>query len=200
MRQLLFALLLLVPAGAQAEIYSWVDEEGVIHFTNLPDDPRAPAPKTENTFEFKDDLGKMRLVHRVDVTRYDPLITEAARYYALPPALVKAVVAVESAFEVSAVSHAGAQGLMQLIPRTAAEMLVRDPFDARDNVYGGTRYLRILANRFAGDLRRTVAAYNCGPTAVERAGDVPAIPETRTYVQRVLTLYRHYLENWRPEP
>ena len=112
---------------------------------------------------------------------------------------MKAVVAVESSFEPGAVSPRGAQGLMQLIPPTAAEMFVQDPFDARDNVYGGARYLRILANRFAGDLRRTIAAYNAGPINVEKAKDVPPIDETRLYVQRVLAVYKHYVSNWRPE-
>jgi soluble lytic murein transglycosylase-like protein len=117
----------------------------------------------------------------------------------LPPALVKAVIAAESAFDPRAVSKAGALGLMQLMPQTAREMRVGDVFDPRTNIFGGTRYLRLMANRFAGDVRRTAAAYNAGPEAVERSRDIPNIPETRTYVQRVLKLYRHYLQNWRPE-
>ena len=127
---------------------------------------------------------------------YDLIIIEAARYYSLPPALVKAVVAVESSFEPAAVSHAGAQGLMQLIPRTARAMHVRDVFDPRGNVFGGARYLRILANQFNGDIRRTLSAYNAGPRAVERAGGVPHIDETRKYLRRVLALYHHYLKTW----
>lgn len=195
MRRALVAFVVCVGAAlpARAELYSFTDDEGVIHFTNIPNDPRFRTVGGDNTFEWKDDLGVLRRVHKVDVTRYDAVIREAARYYSLPPALVKAVIAVESSFEPTAVSHAGAQGLMQLIPSTAAEMLVRDVFDARQNIYGGTRYLRVLANQFGGDVRLTIAAYNAGPKAVERKRDVPAIEETRRYVQRVLTLYRHYL-------
>jgi soluble lytic murein transglycosylase-like protein len=195
-------VVVLVPALARADLYTFVDAEGVIHFTNIPDDPRYalyPLERKVNTWTLQDGLGTLRTVHRVDVRTYDQLIVEAARYYALPAALVKAVMAVESSFEPAAVSSAGAQGLMQLIPPTAREMFVRDAFDPRDNVYGGVRYLRILTNHFSGDLRRTIAAYNAGPNAVRRAGDVPDFAETRTYVQRVLALYRHYLEHWQPE-
>ncbi len=201
--RVLALLLVLSWAGiAHAELYSYTDDDGVIHFTNLPDDPRyepQQVDKRQNSFEWRDDLGTLRQVHKVDVKKYDDLIVEAARYYSLPAAIVKAVVAVESSFEAGAVSPKGAQGLMQLMAETAKKMFVKDVFDARDNIYGGSRYLRVLANRFDGDLRRTVAAYNCGPQAVERFGDVPPFEETRMYVKRVLALYRHYLANWRPE-
>lgn len=186
----------LVASPARAELYSYTDKEGVIHFSNLPNDPRYrrfPLKGTKNTFPWKDDLGTLRTIHRIDVDEYDALIIEAARYYTLPPALVKAVVAVESSFEPSAVSHAGAQGLMQLIPSTARAMQVRDPFVPRDNIFGGARYLRILANQFKGDVRLTVAAYNAGPTAVVKADGIPNKPETKKYVPRVIRLYRHYL-------
>lgn len=197
-----FALLLfvLLPSRpARAELYSFVDDEGVVHFTNIPDDPRYrlhPLDGMANTFSWQDEEGRAQRLHRVDIAQFDELVVEAARYYTLPAALVKAVIAAESAFEPAAVSSAGAQGLMQLIPSTAREVFVRDPFDPRDNIFGGTRYLRILANRFAGDLRLTIAAYNAGPEAVERARGVPRIAETQAYVRRVLVLYRHFLETW----
>ena len=190
-----------VAAPAGATMYAYTDKDGVLHLTNIPDDPRYrpyPLEGKQNTFRWQDDLGKLRRVHRVDVDAYDDLIVEAARYYTLPPALVKAVVAVESSFEPAAVSHAGAQGLMQQIPSTARAMQVRDPFDPRDNVYGGVRYLRVLANEFGGSVRLTVAAYNAGPKRVRRARGVPNIAETETYVRRVLTLYEHYLSTWDP--
>ena len=183
---------------ARAELYSYVDKEGNLHFTNASDDPRArphPLQNKENTFEWQDALGAMRQVHKVDVTRYDAIILEAARYYTLPPALIKAVIAVESSFEHAAVSHAGAKGLMQLIGRTARAMHVRDVFDPRDNIFGGARYLRTMANRFDGDIPRTIAAYNAGPEAVERHQGLPPYKETQQYVRRVLKLYRYYLES-----
>jgi soluble lytic murein transglycosylase-like protein len=196
-----FLLVLGLAAPARATVYAYTDKDGTIHLTNIPDDPRYrpyPVEGKNNTFRWQDDIGKLRKVHRVDVDAYDLLIVEAAQYYTLPPALVKAVVAVESSFEPAAVSHAGAQGLMQLIPRTARQMQVRDPFDPRDNIYGGARYLRVLANEFPGSVPLTVAAYNAGPERVTRAGGVPRIPETQTYVRRVLTLYKHYLKTWDP--
>lgn len=205
-RSLLIAALvsLALPRTARAELYTFVDAEGVIHFTNIPPgDPRykklVPSNGTSNTYEWFDEAGEVRRLHRVDVPRYDTLIFEAARYYSLPPALVKAVIAAESGFEHTAVSHAGARGLMQLIPSTAAEMHVRDSFDPRDNIFGGTRYLRLLANQFSGDLRLTLAAYNAGPRVVTKVGDVPRIPETQLYVRRVMALYQHYLSNWSQE-
>jgi soluble lytic murein transglycosylase-like protein len=190
-----------VAVPARAEVYSYVDDEGVTHFTNVPRDPRAkpiPLANTENTFALPDDASAKRRLHRVDVTRYDAFIIEAARYYSLPPALVKAVIAAESAFEPEAVSSAGALGLMQLMPNTARALRVADCFDPRANIYGGSRYLRILANRLQGDIRLTAAAYNAGPEAVERARGVPSIEETENYVARVLMYYRHYVEHWQP--
>lgn len=199
---LLLAALFGVPRGAAAELYSWVDKEGVIHFTNIAPGQKALAPASTdkgNTFDWADGLGAMRKLHRVDVATYDTVIVEAARYYSLPPALVKAVVATESAFEPKAVSSAGAQGLMQLMPQTASRLHVSDSFEPRANIFGGARYLRLMANRFAGDVRLTAAAYNAGPRAVERAGGVPSFEETQTYVRRVLKLYHHYLEHWSNE-
>lgn len=195
---LLAALAFAWSAKASAELYSYVDSEGVVHFTNIPKGELAirPVPNRENTYAWKDEHGTARFIHQVDVDRFDALIGEAADYYSLPPAVVKAVAAAESAFEVGAVSPSGAMGLMQLLPSTAHKMYVRDPLDPKQNLFGGARYLRILANRFQGDLRLTLAAYNAGHKAVERHHDVPPFKETRAYVRRVLSLYRHYLEHW----
>jgi soluble lytic murein transglycosylase-like protein len=122
-------------------------------------------------------------------SRYDAYIREAAGLYRLPEAFIRAVMRVESDFNHDVVSSAGAMGLMQLMPRTAAAMGVRDAFDPRQNIFGGARYLRILANKFNGDLVLTVAAYNAGDGAVVRHRGVPPYQETRRYVQRVLTYY-----------
>lgn len=121
--------------------------------------------------------------------RFDSHINEAAALYQLPVHFVRAVIKVESNFNPTVVSHVGAMGLMQLMPRTAQSMGVRDPFDPRQNILGGTRYLRILANLFGGDLVLTVAAYNAGQGAVMRYRGVPPYDETRRYVRRVLTHY-----------
>ena len=102
------------------------------------------------------------------------------------------MIRVESNFDPRAISHANAQGLMQLIPATAERMLVSDPFDARQNVLGGTRYLRVLANLFNGNLQLTLAAYNAGENAVIRYKGIPPYEETQNYVTKVLQFYNLY--------
>ena len=110
----------------------------------------------------------------------------AARRHGLDPDLVQAVVAVESGFRADAVSPKGAQGLMQLMPRTARALGVKDAFDPADNLDGGTRHLRRLVTRYGGDVKRALAAYNAGEGAVARHGGVPPYPETLAYVRKVL--------------
>jgi soluble lytic murein transglycosylase-like protein len=123
---------------------------------------------------------------------YDAYIREAASLYQIPEALVRAVIRVESNFDPRAISRANAQGLMQLIPATAERMLVTDPFDARQNVLGGTRYLRVLANLFNGNLQLTLAAYNAGEGAVIKYNGIPPYEETQAYVSKVLEYYDLY--------
>ena len=121
-----------------------------------------------------------------DSPSVDALIQSAAAMYDLDEKLVRAVVRAESGFNPRAVSRVGAQGLMQLMPATAAAMEVRDPFDPADNLAGGVRYLKWMMLRFEGRLELALAAYNAGPAAVERHGGIPPFAETRAYVERVL--------------
>jgi soluble lytic murein transglycosylase-like protein len=154
-----------------------------VHFTNVrKDDPRYQRITTHSSRK------RLRAPQRSD---YDPLIDEAARTHSVPPALVKAVIAAESAFNPGAVSRAGAQGLMQLMPATADQLGVVDAFSAPQNVHAGTSYLRELIDRY-GDLPQALAAYNAGPTAVDKYGGIPPYRETQAYVERVLTYYRSY--------
>lgn len=190
-----FCLAMLAPGILRAEMYTYTAKDGSVVFTNInPNKKPKSLSQKENSFDWTDTLGVLRRVHRVNVTTYDKVIAEAAKYYSLPPQLVKAVVAVESSFEPTAVSPAGAQGLMQLMPKTAEAMQVADVFNPRANVFGGTRYLRLMANDFGGDIQKTVAAYNAGPGAVKRYKGIPNYPETQKYVKRVLKLYRYYLK------
>ncbi|NIW35918.1 MAG: transglycosylase SLT domain-containing protein, partial [Gemmatimonadetes bacterium] len=169
---LLGAWILVLPAPpAFGGVYQFVDENGVLHFSNVPVDRRYVPLKKRSRRRVPRNL------------RYDSLIFETARAQRLPPALVKAVIAAESNFDPQAVSPKGAQGLMQLMPATARSLGVRDPMLASENVRGGARYLRRLLDRY-GDLSRALAAYNAGPTAVDRYGGIPPYRETRQYVDR----------------
>jgi soluble lytic murein transglycosylase len=179
-----FALAATATATAAGRIYTFVDENGVTHFSNAPTDERYSPVVSRAPYA--------REAPAAPVYRgYDGLILVNARANKLPPALVKAVIAAESLFDPAAVSHAGAQGLMQLMPQTARQLGVLDPFRPDENLRGGTRYLRAMLDRY-GDMPRALAAYNAGPTAVDQYRGVPPYPETRAYVQRVLTYYRHY--------
>jgi len=121
--------------------------------------------------------------------RLERIVQDAATKHNLDPALVKAVIGVESGWNQTAISRKGALGLMQLIPSTAGEMGVGNAFDPVENVNGGAAYLRSLLDRFHGDLEKSLAAYNAGPGAVERVGGIPNIPETRSYVRKVTDSY-----------
>lgn len=172
---------------ARADIYSYVDRDGV-HYTNVPVDGRYRlALKEERPPEFHGAPGggwRERAQH------FDALIERAAKSTSLAPALIRAVIAVESAFRPRAVSPKGAQGLMQLHPTTARRYGVADAFDPEQNVAGGARYLADLVERY-GTLELALAAYNAGEGAVERYGrKVPPYRETRAYVPTVLKIYR----------
>ncbi len=193
------ALLGAPSAGEAEDFYSFVDSDGVIHVTNVPQDPRYRRSRVR--------LEKGRAVHRIVVngrspppllrrsTAYDEHIRAAAEKYGLAPPLLKAVMAAESNFDPSAISDRGATGLMQLMPTTAREMYVFDMFDPAQNIEGGARYLRQLQDRYGGNLEIVLAAYNAGPEAVRRSGGaIPAIPETQAYVRKVLALYEDYMK------
>ena len=196
-------LVLFAPSTAFAELYSYVDDDGVIHLTNIPKGGAYKPYRTERS-EDADDYGgqkpivvvyrgmEERVLYPVDVKIFDEALREAAAHYNLPFAFLKAIAKVESNFNPQAISSKNAKGLMQLIDQTAAEMNLADPFDPKQNIFAGARYLRILANEFKGNMALTAAAYNAGPDRVRRVGRVPDISETQRYVRRVLQMYRHY--------
>jgi len=181
-----FALVILVTAppvipSASADALRLVDGEGVVHFTNVPGDPRYRGlPGTSATIP-----GGRPRSDRPSVL-YASEIHEISRQYDVDPALVQAVVRVESAFNPSAVSRKGAGGLMQLMPRTASALGVLDRFDPRENIRGGVRHLRYLLDRYRGNVALAIAAYNAGEGAVDLHRGIPPYPETEQYVQRVL--------------
>lgn len=182
---------LALSATAAAQIYTYVDENGITVYTDR---------KPDSTRYRVHDLGCFGTCRRgVDWHRI-PLkngefaneITAVANAYGLDSALIRAIMHVESWFQVDAVSSAGAQGLMQLMPGTQARFGVRDPFDPIDNITAGAAYLAWLIEEFNGDLTRAIAAYNAGENAVRRHGGVPPFAETREYVRRVNIMHRRY--------
>ncbi len=191
------------PPGQRNNYYAYTDDNGVMHVTNVPERRRGawklykslegsagprPAATSARSRRGRDpvSLSSERL------HRYDTFIRGAAQRYQLPQSLIRAVIHTESNYSPQAVSRAGATGLMQLMPRTARSLGVTDPFDARQNVYGGSRYLRLLANRYDGDMVLVRAAYNAGAGNVEKYGGIPPFAETRAYVRSVLRRYYAY--------
>jgi soluble lytic murein transglycosylase-like protein len=191
------AALVVMPTEGRADMYRCEGPGGALHFTNVRapgmrcrvlhrDEPRSASRASRAARR----PSSANVPPRADRYRlYDGFIAEASALYQLPPAFIRAVVKVESDFNPRVVSRTGAMGLMQLMPRTAQAMGVRDPFDPRQNIFGGSRYLRVLANLFNGDLVLTIAGYNAGEGAVMRYRGVPPYDETRRYVRRVL---KHY--------
>ncbi len=186
--------LLLIPSVAAADIYQYTDADGVVHIVNtVPHGVNAKllvrggnVTRTGMPIVAPSDHDPARF------TRYDEWIRQAATLYQIPEQLVRAVIKVESDYDPRAVSVSGARGLMQLMPETAERMQVRDIDNPRENIFGGVRLLRILANAFNGDLSLTVAAYNAGPEAVMRHGGIPPFEQTRNYVVKVNNFYRRY--------
>jgi soluble lytic murein transglycosylase-like protein len=210
---------LVSPVPARAELRTWIDRDGVYHVegsaphkpkrkkAEQPSDaapeqaPRRSLPswaqpnqpprkqrKSASAPAAREPKKRERWWERRSDAPPDE-IDRAAELYKIPAELIRAVIAVESAGDASAISHKGAVGLMQLMPQTAGEMYVQDPVDPAQNVQGGTRYLRYLANLFGGDMLLTLAAYNAGPEAVRRFGGVPPYAETRDYVRKVMNAY-----------
>lgn len=192
------SLLFAAGAGAEEKLYQYVDEDGVTVITNVPPGHAKRALRMKADGEVTKVTAPLEFQPSRDTGQYDEHIQEACALYRIPPALVRAVMASESSFNPKAVSPKGAMGLMQLMPGTAAEMFVADAFDPRQNILGGVRYLRILANLFDGDMVKIVAAYNAGPEAVRRAEGIPAFAETQEYVRRVLRLYFAYKSESNP--
>jgi len=183
---------------ALADIYQFVDDSGVVHFTNVPSgqvkktakvhteprhtasapaSARSAAPATAN--RSSDDIP----------VSYANIINAACERFAVDPSLVHAIVKVESDFNPFAISRKGAMGLMQLMPQTASTLNVRNTFSPHENVEGGVKYLRYLLDRYEGNLSLALAAYNAGETAVKKWGTIPPFKETQDYVKKIMHIY-----------
>ena len=200
--------LMLFPSSILAELYRYVDKDGVVHFTNVPVQSdykkitalpvaamkayRTNTIRLSGSRTFLPVQSFVSICNLAKQNSYDPHIRLACARYNLDSNLVKAVIRTESAFDPDAISPKGAMGLMQLMPDTSKDMGVLNPFDPLQNIDGGTRYLRCMLDRFNNDVIMALAAYNAGPERVARHGGIPPIDETQTYVQRVLDLYWRY--------
>ncbi|WP_414040355.1 transglycosylase SLT domain-containing protein [Acidithiobacillus sp. M4-SHS-6] len=190
-------MLCLCANAAQANIYAYTGSDGVIHLTNVPAGnrqyhlvmrtPKMPVAVARADF------------NPVAKQQYQSLIRSAASRYGVSPALVNAVISAESGYNAGAVSPKGAMGLMQLIPATATRFGVANAFNPAENIHGGTAYLAYLLQKFSGDLKLAIAAYNAGSNAVIQAGyHIPPFAETQAYVPRVLAYYQRYLDGSTP--
>lgn len=187
---------------AQADIYSYKDERGVVHFTNInPNDKRwKMVRKEEGTSSNgapiiggKRGVGGLFMPAQADILRYSTLIESASRTHGVDANLVHAVITAESGYNARALSKAGAQGLMQLMPDTARRYGVQNSWDPAQNINGGVAYLKDLLQMFEGNLELAVAAYNAGENAVIRYGrKIPPYAETVHYVPKVLGFYRKF--------
>lgn len=197
---------------ASADIYSYEDKSGVIHFTNL----QPPTGKSSHwKVLYKAGPGKAMVMagssvagckeSRADVVpardrspdryvRYDELIAEASQLYAIPETLIRAVIKVESDYDPNVVSCAGAKGLMQIMPYEETSQHIDHVFDPRENILAGTRLLRLNANHFKGDLVLTIASYHAGVGAVTKYRGVPPYQTTQDYVRMVVRSYQRYRE------
>jgi len=164
-----------------ADVYRYVDKDGVWHFTNIKSDKRyrifIKSPQ-KNSVKF--------------IAEYNDIIRQASKRFEIDPHFIRAIIKAESGFDHKATSSKGAQGLMQLMPGTANDMAVEDPFDPEENIFGGARYFSLLLKRFKNDKILALAAYNAGPEAVESYKGVPPFPETKAFVKRVMDYYETY--------
>lgn len=179
-------LVVLLPLAASADIYMFVDTHGVVHFTNVP-----TSTDTDYRVYIKENAQFTPGLYSPD--RYDSYIREASELYGLSYPLLKAIIRAESDFNPRAVSRKGALGLMQLMPENVKRLQISDPFDPWENIMGGARYFRQMLDRFKGKLSLSLAAYNAGPTTVERYNNqIPPYKETENYVEKVMRFYHSY--------
>ncbi len=190
------AILLYLPLSAGSDIYQYVDEQGVLHFTNVgggknhkkitvePKRIEIPRPSSAVGSRPEDGVSSAAVP-----ASYSDIINSACDKHGVDPALVHAIVKVESDFDAYAVSRKGAMGLMQLMPQTAVDLNVRNSFSPAENIYGGVRYLRYLLDRYEGNISLALAAYNSGETSVKKWGTIPPFRETQQYVKKILRIY-----------
>jgi soluble lytic murein transglycosylase-like protein len=161
-----------------ADIYRYRDENGVWHFTNIKSDKRYKLYIRERPEVF--------------IKKHDSIIRQASERFGIKTSLIKAVIHAESGFDENATSKKGAKGLMQLMPKTAEQLDVENPYEPAENIFGGTQYLSSLLGRYNNNMQLALAAYNAGPENVDKYEGVPPFPETMIFIKRVLEFYDQY--------
>jgi len=182
---LMLVILLVVGLPVQADIYRYIDENGVMHFTNTP----TSSIKKFKVY-LKEKPGGIQQYHSSE--KYDNLISDASERHGVSFPLLKAIIKAESDFDPHVVSKKGATGLMQIMPQNFKPLGIRDPFDPWQNINAGALYFKQMYDRFKGKLALSLAAYNAGPTAVDRYKTIPPYEETEEYVRRVMKYYYNY--------
>ena len=167
--------------NAEADIFRFRDKEGVWHFSNTRSDAR-----------YRLYIRTRGIGGKQYLKEYEDVIRKAAEQFGIEVNLIKAIIKAESSFDPDAISESGAQGLMQLMPDTANDMEVDDPFDPEENIFGGTRYLSLLLQRFNQEKRLAIAAYNAGAKIVANHNSVPPIPQTKRFVNKVMKYYMEF--------
>lgn len=190
----IFFLQLLIISQTYGGIYRYEDENGVIYFTNCPQDPkfklfikesREDVENEDNTLNYNHNLSKIN-------DKFDHLIYEFSKKYQVEFALIKAMIQAESGFNPYAISKKGAMGLMQLMPETAIRMNISNVFNPRENIEAGVRYFKYLLYLFNNDIRLSLAAYNAGEKIVSELKTIPPYKETIDYIRKVLNYYQFY--------
>lgn len=189
---ILLAAFLAAPMPLHADIYMYVDEEGVSHFTNICTSGKYRLFLREKPSQ-RTPVARWTPGSAEQLNRYDSHILRASKKHGVDFHLLKAIIKVESDFDSRAVSDKGAVGLMQIMPENFSLLNLRNPYDPGQNIMAGTRYFRGLLDQF-GELKLALAAYNSGPGLVEKLGSIPPIRETEEYVRKVLKYYAYFKE------
>ncbi len=176
-------VLISTPGKSHADIYMYLDSNGVLHFSNVP-------TSSQYRLYIKERPG--RTIESGTPKSYDRIIREAARIHGVSEPLLKAIIKAESNFDPRAVSKKGAKGLMQIMPDNYRSLNILNPFNPRENIMGGAKYFKTLHNRYNGRLPLVLAAYNAGPTVVDKYKSIPPFPETQNYVEKVMKYYYVY--------
>jgi soluble lytic murein transglycosylase len=178
-------ILIAIVSSVHADIYMYIDDNGVMHFTNAP---------TSNQYDYKVYIKERTAISTNfhSTNKYDDFISDASREFDVDSRLLKAMIKAESDFDPRAISRKGAMGLMQIMPENFKMLNLENPFDPWQNIRAGAQYFKKLYERFNGKLALSLAAYNAGPTAVDRYKSIPPYQETEEYVRRVLRYYQTF--------